>query len=118
MPRLKPVALVGFLATLSAFQQGNRGDQSEALAEIEARWANLRAGPKPLTEREAHQMSMACRGLASAVDFAYLLSKQMLKSCMVPRGGIEPTDTAIFSRRIVAPSDADGPHGCQFVVDQ
>jgi hypothetical protein len=31
---------------------------AEALAEIEARWANLRAGPKALTEREAHQMAM------------------------------------------------------------
>jgi integrase len=31
---------------------------AEALVEIEARWANLRAGPKALTEREAHQMAM------------------------------------------------------------
>lgn len=31
---------------------------AEALAEIEARWANLRAGPKALTEREAHQLAM------------------------------------------------------------
>jgi integrase len=31
---------------------------AEALAEIEARWANLRAGPKLLTEREAHQLAM------------------------------------------------------------
>jgi integrase len=31
---------------------------AEALAEIEARWANLRTGPKALTEREAHQMAM------------------------------------------------------------
>jgi hypothetical protein len=31
---------------------------AEALAEIEARRANLRAGPKALTEREAHQMAM------------------------------------------------------------
>jgi hypothetical protein len=31
---------------------------AEALAEIEARWANLRAGPKALTEREAHEMAM------------------------------------------------------------
>ena len=31
---------------------------AEALAEIEARWANLRAGPKALTEREAHQMAV------------------------------------------------------------
>ncbi|WP_363252376.1 DUF6538 domain-containing protein [Bradyrhizobium sp.] len=30
----------------------------EALVEIEGRWANLRAGPKVLTEREAHQMAM------------------------------------------------------------
>jgi hypothetical protein len=30
---------------------------AEALAELEVRWANLRAGPKPLTEREAHQMA-------------------------------------------------------------
>jgi len=30
----------------------------EALVEIEARWANLRAGPKALTEREAHQLAM------------------------------------------------------------
>src|SRR4030081_3425596 len=29
---------------------------AEALAEIESRWANLRAGPKVLTEREAHQL--------------------------------------------------------------
>ena len=29
---------------------------AEALAEIESRWANLRAGPKALTEREAHQL--------------------------------------------------------------
>jgi integrase len=29
-----------------------------ALVEIEGRWANLRAGPKVLTEREAHQMAM------------------------------------------------------------
>ena len=32
---------------------------SEALAEIEGRWANLRAGPKALTEREAHQLAVA-----------------------------------------------------------
>src|SRR5438876_850148 len=31
---------------------------AEALAEIEARWANLRAGPKSLTEREAHQLAI------------------------------------------------------------
>src|ERR1700722_18042588 len=31
---------------------------AEALAEIEGRWASLRAGPKPLTEREARQMAM------------------------------------------------------------
>jgi hypothetical protein len=31
---------------------------AEALAEIEARWANLRAGPKALTEREAHQIAV------------------------------------------------------------
>jgi hypothetical protein len=30
---------------------------AEALSEIEKRWANLRAGPKSLTEREAHQMA-------------------------------------------------------------
>jgi integrase len=30
---------------------------SEALAEIERRWANLRVGPKTLTEREAHQLA-------------------------------------------------------------
>jgi hypothetical protein len=30
---------------------------AEALAEIECRWANLRAGPKTLTEIEAHQMA-------------------------------------------------------------
>jgi integrase len=29
---------------------------AEALSEIESRWANLRAGPKALTEREAHQL--------------------------------------------------------------
>jgi hypothetical protein len=34
---------------------------AEALAEMEARWANLRAGPKALTEREAHQMAMPIR---------------------------------------------------------
>ncbi len=32
---------------------------AEALAEIEGRWANLRAGPKALTEREAHQLAVA-----------------------------------------------------------
>jgi integrase len=32
---------------------------AEVLAEIEARWANLRAGPKTLTEREAHQLAIA-----------------------------------------------------------
>ncbi|QDM14794.1 site-specific integrase [Tardiphaga sp. vice352] len=32
---------------------------AEALAELEARWANLRAGPKSLSEREAHQMAVA-----------------------------------------------------------
>jgi integrase len=31
---------------------------AEALAELEARWANLRAGPKSLTEREAHQLAI------------------------------------------------------------
>lgn len=31
---------------------------AKALAELEARWANLRAGPKLLTEREAHQMAI------------------------------------------------------------
>ena len=30
----------------------------EALAEVEKRWASLRAGPKPLTEREAHQLAL------------------------------------------------------------
>ncbi|MGY4432225.1 hypothetical protein ACVWWO_004702 [Bradyrhizobium sp. F1.13.1] len=30
---------------------------AKALAELEARWANLRAGPKLLTEREAHQLA-------------------------------------------------------------
>jgi integrase len=30
---------------------------AEALAEIEERWANLRAGPKALTEREAHHLA-------------------------------------------------------------
>ncbi|WP_369528365.1 DUF6538 domain-containing protein [Bradyrhizobium diazoefficiens] len=30
---------------------------AKALAELEARWANLRAGPKPLTEREALQLA-------------------------------------------------------------
>jgi hypothetical protein len=29
---------------------------AEALADVEVRWANLRAGPKALTEREAHQL--------------------------------------------------------------
>ena len=32
---------------------------AEALAEIEKRWANLRAGPRSLTEREAHQFAVA-----------------------------------------------------------
>jgi hypothetical protein len=32
---------------------------AEALAELEGRWANLRAGPKSLTEREAHQLAVA-----------------------------------------------------------
>jgi integrase len=32
---------------------------AEALVEIEGRWANLRAGPKALTEREAHQLAVA-----------------------------------------------------------
>ena len=32
---------------------------AEALAEIESRWANLRAGPRVLTEVEAHQMAAA-----------------------------------------------------------
>lgn len=32
---------------------------AKALAELEARWANLRAGPQPLTEREAHQLAIA-----------------------------------------------------------
>jgi integrase len=32
---------------------------AEALAEIEGRWANLRAGPKALTEIEAHQIAAA-----------------------------------------------------------
>ncbi|WP_309500898.1 MULTISPECIES: DUF6538 domain-containing protein [Bradyrhizobium] len=31
---------------------------AKALAELEARWANLRAGPKFLTEREAHQLAI------------------------------------------------------------
>jgi hypothetical protein len=31
---------------------------AKALAELEARWANLRAGPKSLTEREAHQLAI------------------------------------------------------------
>lgn len=31
---------------------------SKMLAELEARWANLRAGPKLLTEREAHQLAV------------------------------------------------------------
>lgn len=31
---------------------------AEALAEIEKRWANLRTGPKSLTEREAHQLAI------------------------------------------------------------
>ena len=30
---------------------------AEALADIEKRWANLRAGPKSLAEREAHQLA-------------------------------------------------------------
>jgi hypothetical protein len=32
---------------------------AEALADIEKRWANLRAGPKSLSEREAHQLAIA-----------------------------------------------------------
>jgi hypothetical protein len=31
---------------------------AKALAELETRWANLRAGPVPLTEREAHRFAM------------------------------------------------------------
>jgi integrase len=31
---------------------------AEALADVEVRWANLRTGPKALTEREAHQLAM------------------------------------------------------------
>jgi hypothetical protein len=31
---------------------------AEALTEIEKQWANLRAGPKSLTEREAHQLAI------------------------------------------------------------
>jgi integrase len=31
---------------------------AEALADVEVRWANLRAGPKALTEREAHQLAV------------------------------------------------------------
>jgi integrase len=30
----------------------------EALVELEARWSNLRAGPKSLTEREAHELAV------------------------------------------------------------
>ncbi|TWB88468.1 hypothetical protein FBZ93_118148 [Bradyrhizobium macuxiense] len=30
---------------------------AKALAELEARWANLRTGPKSLTEREAHELA-------------------------------------------------------------
>lgn len=30
---------------------------AEALAEIETKWANLRSGSKPLTEREARQLA-------------------------------------------------------------
>lgn len=43
---------------------------AEALAEIEARWANLRAGPKVLTEREAHQLAVVVhdRWLQQHVD--------------------------------------------------
>jgi hypothetical protein len=32
------------------------------LAEIETRWANLRAGPKTLTEIEAHRMAAMVHG--------------------------------------------------------
>jgi hypothetical protein len=31
---------------------------AEALADVEVRWANLRAGPRALTEREAHQLAV------------------------------------------------------------
>jgi len=43
---------------------------AEALAEIEARWANLRAGPKVPTEREAHQLAVVVhdRWLQQHVD--------------------------------------------------
>ncbi len=43
---------------------------AEALAEIEERWANLRSGPKILTEREAHQLAMVVhdRWLQQHVD--------------------------------------------------
>jgi hypothetical protein len=30
---------------------------ARALAEVESRWASLRAGPRPLTEREAHALA-------------------------------------------------------------
>src|SRR5271166_1397403 len=30
----------------------------QALAELETRWANLRAGPRTLTEREAHDLAV------------------------------------------------------------
>jgi hypothetical protein len=33
----------------------------EALTELGAQWANLRAGPKSLTEREAHDLALTIR---------------------------------------------------------
>ena len=44
------------LQTRDAVQAKRR--HAEALAEIEVRWANLRAGPKAVTEREAHQLAI------------------------------------------------------------
>jgi integrase len=55
--------LVGKLEEKRSLQTRDPGEakrrHAEALVEIEGRWANLRAGPKVLTEREAHQLAVA-----------------------------------------------------------
>jgi integrase len=54
-------ALVGKREEKRSLQTRDPGEakrrHAEALAEIELRWANLRAGPKALTEIQAHQMA-------------------------------------------------------------
>ncbi|MGV7213095.1 DUF6538 domain-containing protein [Bradyrhizobium sp. UFLA05-112] len=55
-------ALVGKREEKVSLQTRDPGEAKQrfakALAELEVRWANLRAGPKPLTEREAHQLAV------------------------------------------------------------